>query len=300
MQWLRGTDPVVRSAESGVGRIGAAAALAWPGNHPTWEAIAYRDPARWGTDRQVDRASVEGAQARHPELFLCTDPRTRRLLVAPHTACPILFGLRATEPEAALKGLREVQSEPVERWMLFRTNQGTGDHVRRPWPVPAVPFTTGTLTGRLDGTAVSLPGGHLRFSLVTETGARVACMVFEPTKTLPVVVRSLSEGDRVRLWGGSAADPTFRVEGVELLSVSPRALPGPNPRCPQCDRRMRSLGSARGFRCDGCRVRVPPERRSAIRRLPEFPPGVYHPTPSARRHLAPRGPEPGISRGRMD
>lgn len=299
-RWLRGTDAVVHSAGSGMGRIGAAAALAWPGAHPTWEAIAYREPAAWGTDRGIDRASVADSQARHRELFLCTDPRTRRLLVAPHTACPILFGLRATDPEVSMAALREVRSEPVERWMLFRTNQGTGDHVRRPWPVPPVPFTTGTLAGRLLEPAVSLPGGHLRFELVTAAGLRVPCVVFEPTKTLPAVVRSLSPGDRIRLWGGAAADTTFRVEGVELRRVSPRLDPGPNPRCPRCNGRMRSLGSVRGFRCDQCRVRAPPEQRRPVPQAPKFPPGLYHPTPSARRHLAPRGPEPGISRGRMD
>ncbi|MCI4351759.1 MAG: DUF1743 domain-containing protein, partial [Thermoplasmata archaeon] len=137
-RWLEGTDPLIRSSSSGVGQIGAAAALAWRAGHPTWEAIAYRAPDQWGTERRVDGDSVRRAAARHPALFLCTDSRTRRVLVAPHTACPILFGLRATEPQAAVAALQEIRSEPIERWLLFRTNQGTGDHVRRPWPVPPV------------------------------------------------------------------------------------------------------------------------------------------------------------------
>jgi tRNA(Ile2)-agmatinylcytidine synthase len=298
--WLAGTDPIVRSVPSGVGQIGAAAALAWPGGHPTWEAIAYREPGRWGSDRRVDRVSVVRAIERHPELFLCWDARTRRLLIAPHTACPILFGVRATDPRAAAAALQEIRSEPVERWLLFRTNQGTGDHVRRPWPVPAVPFTTGSLSGRLTEPPAPGRGGHLLFPLELDSGVRVRCAVFEPTKTLPRVVRSLLPGDRVRLWGGSQEDPVFRVEGLDLISLKPRRVPQANPRCPRCHRRMGSLGAGRGFRCARCRHRAPPETRASTDVPPEFPVGRYHPTPSARRHLAPRGPEPGIPSGRMD
>ncbi len=293
-RWLADTDPIVRSVPSGVGRIGAAAALAWPGAHPTWEAIAYRESHRWGTHREVDRDSVVGAMERHRELFLCIDSATRRLLIAPHTSCPILFGLRATTPAAAIEALREIRSEPIERWLLFRTNQGTGDHVRRPWPVPPVPFTAGTLSGRLVEPPVPHPGGHLLFPLELDSGLRVRCAVFEPTKTLPRVVQSLVPGDRIRLWGGSQADPVFRVEGIDLLSLRPRHLVLDNPRCPACHRRMGSLGAGRGFRCAHCRQRAPPERRPVLRIPPEFPRGRYHPTPSARRHLAPQGPEPGL------
>ncbi|HLY77132.1 MAG TPA: DUF1743 domain-containing protein, partial [Thermoplasmata archaeon] len=255
--WLARTDPIIRSVPSGVGQIGAAAALAWPGGHPTWEAIAYREPARWGTARRVERASVEQSLRRHPELFLCTDVRTRRVLIAPHTACPILFGLRATQPAAAVAALHEIRSEPVDRWLLFRTNQGTGDHVRSPWPVPALPFTAGTLTGRIAGPPEPRVGGHVLFSLEVDPGVRVACAVFEPTKTLPRVVRTLLPGDRVRVWGGSQADPVFRIEGLDVLSLQPRQRPQANPRCPRCARRMGSLGLGRGFRCARCRHRSP-------------------------------------------
>ncbi|MGC2288605.1 MAG: DUF1743 domain-containing protein [Thermoplasmata archaeon] len=299
-RWLADTDPIIRSVPSGVGQIGAAAALAWRGAHPTWEAIAYRDAARWGTERRVERDSVAAAVRRHPELFLCMDPRTRRTLIAPHTACPVLFGLRATEPSVAVAALHEIRSEPVDRWLLFRTNQGTGDHVRRRWPVPPVPFMAGTLLGRLVERPVPRPGGHLLFSVELDSGKRVDCAVFEPTKTLPRVVQTLLPGDRVRLWGGSQEDPLFRVEGIELISLRPREILQENPRCPRCACRMGSLGAGRGFRCARCRHRSPPESRTFRAAPPEFPVGRYHPTPSARRHLAPRGPEPGIPSRRMD
>lgn len=298
--WLRGTEAVCRSAPSGVGQVGAAAALAWPGRRCTWEAIAYRTPDRWGSPRYIDTASVLATARRHPSLFQCFDARTRRLLIAPHTNCPILFGLRSTDPAHALTALAEVRSEPVERWMLFRTNQGTGDHVRRPWPMPPEPYTTGTLVGRVERPPVPSRGGHLFFKLNAGRGSTVPCVVFEPTKTLPRIVRSLLPGDRVRLWGGSQDDPLFRVEGVELLGWGPRLQPSGNPACPECRTRMGSLGRGRGFRCGRCHRRAPPERRGSERIPPTLPLGEYHPTPSARRHLSPRGPEPPIPSGRMD
>jgi tRNA(Ile2)-agmatinylcytidine synthase len=289
--WLAGTGAEIRSGGSGNGLIGAAAALAWPARRATWEAIAYRRPDRWGTDRTLDGRSLRATMARHPRLFLCTDRRSGRILVAPHTSCPILFGLRATDPETAVAALREIRSEPIDRWMLFRTNQGTGDHVRRPWPLPPVAFTAGTVRGRLAEPPTRGPGGHVFLALEVAGGARVRCAVFEPTKTLPAVARALVPGDRVRLWGGSHGDPVFRVEGIDLLGLAPRVVPEGNPRCPDCRTRLGSLGAGRGFRCPRCRRRAPPEARRTRRQVAEYPVGRYHPTPGARRHLAPLGPE---------
>jgi tRNA(Ile2)-agmatinylcytidine synthase len=97
------------------GLVGAAAAIAWPSRNVTWELIAYRQKSRLGSPRTVDSKSVRRVQERFPELFLCYDKRTRRLMVAPHTICPILYGLRATRPENLARARRLVRSEPVDR-----------------------------------------------------------------------------------------------------------------------------------------------------------------------------------------
>jgi tRNA(Ile2)-agmatinylcytidine synthase len=281
-----------RTHGSDRGLVGAAAAAAWPGGHPTWEAIAYRDPRRVGSPRRVEARSVQAAQRRVPSLFLCRDPRTLRLLVAPHTDCPILFGLRATDPAGAMRAVPMIRSEPVDRWLLFRTNQGTGDHlvVRAPGEVTA--YRAAILEGIVRHPPTDLPGGHVRLSIADSEGTTLDCLAFEPTKTLPAVARSLRPGDRVRVWGSRARDPTFRLEGIRLLALPARTGPASSPRCPTCERRARSLGRSRGFRCPGCHRRWPPESARARTVAPTFPTGVYHPTPSARRHLAPRGPEP--------
>jgi len=275
------------------GLVGASAAIAWPGRRATWELIAYRPAGRWGTPRAVDADSVDRAARSEPDLFLCHDGRTRRLLVAPHSPCPILYGLRGTTAEAPLRARRSIRTEPVDRWLLFRTNQATGDHLLPRAAAEVGPYLSAIVDGTVDRSPADRFGGHVGLAIRDDRGDRLPCVVFEPTKTLPSVVRSLRPGDRVRLWGGRGRSGAFRLEGIRLLRLVERATVT-KPRCDRCGRSARSAGRARGFRCPACGRRWPPEaaRRTVI--PPEFPAGEYHPTPSARRHLAPR-PTPGLA-----
>ncbi|HTS32693.1 MAG TPA: DUF1743 domain-containing protein [Thermoplasmata archaeon] len=288
---LQAAGAWVRTQGSDRGLVGAAAAIAWPARHGTWELISYRDPARYGLRREVDAPSVRRAQAADPRLFLCFDERTRRLLVAPHTPCPILFGLRGTHRDAPLHARARIRSEPVERWVLFRTNQGTGDHLRpraaEEWPQ----YRSGWVSGKVSGPILSQPGGHVRFTVAPARGPTIDCLAFEPTKVLPRVAQDLQPGDRVRVWGSRGVDPAIRLEGIEVLRWAPAGSRTRPPTCASCGRGTRSLGRQRGYQCPGCRRRWPPESAVLSPRTPPRPLGTYHPTPSARRHLAPLGPE---------
>jgi tRNA(Ile2)-agmatinylcytidine synthase len=288
-QALRRAGATVRVRSGRRGLVGASAAVAWPGRRATWELIAYRRPERWGTPREVDRESVLEAADRVPELFLCHDPATRRLLVAPHTACPILFGLRGTTASSLRTAFRSVRSEPVDRWMLFRTNQATGDHLVRRSARELVGYRSGSVAGVLGGPVGVLAGGHVRFDLRDADGELLPCVAFEPTKTLPAVARQLLPGDRLRVWGSRGSSGAVRLEGIEVVRLAPKGRWTP-PRCVRCGRRTRSLGTGRGWRCDACRNRLPPESAGWTPERRSLLPGVYHPTPSARRHLAPLAP----------
>jgi tRNA(Ile2)-agmatinylcytidine synthase len=290
---LRSHGATVRTAGARRGLVGAASAVAWPGAHPTFELITYRSPARQGERRVLDRASVRRAERRFSELFVCTDPATRRVLIAPHTPCPILYGLRATRPDRLVAAMRVLHSEPVERYVIFRTNQGSGDHLscRAVADLPA--YTAGVVRGVVATVPEVRPGGHVAFEVADASGRRLPCLAFEPTKTLPRIALRLRPGDRVRVWGGRGADPTFRLEGIEVLRGLARYAKGPNPACPRCGARMHSLGRARGFRCPVDHVRLPPEARGRGPPGERLAAGRWHPTPSARRHLHPRAPEPG-------
>lgn len=282
----------VRFEGSDRGVIGASAAIAWPGGRATYELLAYRDASRFGRPRRVSRPSVRRAVERFPALFLCEDRRTRRLLVAPHTPCPILFGLRATDRGAPLGARSLIRSEVVDRWVLFRTNQGSGDHLLSGAIGEFPPFTSGRMAGSVLAPPEVLPGGHVAFSIGDQDGRSVDCLAFEPTKTLPAVARTLQSGDSVRVWGSRGEDPVVRVEGIEIVRLTPRRGPPRAPRCPTCRRAADSLGRQRGYRCARCRRRWPPESSRSEVLPPAYGVGTYHPTPSARRHLAPIAPEP--------
>ena len=281
----------VRTEGSRQGLVGAAASISWPGRRATWEAITYRAPERRGTPRALDAGSVRAVQERYPDLFLCFDRRTRRLLVAPHTSCPILYGIRSRTRAPLGRALASVDSEPVERWMIFRTNQGTGDHLTPRSIGELRPYDAARVRGTIGGEPARGVGGHVRWTLNGPRDSRLACMAFEPTKTLPVVAAQLRPGDRVELWGGRGEDPLFRVEGIRILGHGRGPTGGRPPVCERCHRRTESMGTLRGYRCRLCHLRYPPERFERVD--PRRPPlGTYHPTPSARRHLAPLGPEP--------
>jgi len=284
---LEGAGAWYRHRGDPQGLVGAAAAVAWTGRRGTWELVAYRDPARWGTRRAVDAVSVRAAARSHPELFLCDDPRTRRLLVAPHTACPILFGIRGTDAATLLDVRTEIRSEPVERWVLFRTNQATGDHLRRRTVEELTPYTSGEVAATVREFSQVLPGGHARVTVGDDHGAEIEVLAFEPTKTLPRVVRALAPGDRVLLRGSRGKDRILRLESLRIVRWAPRFGPSRAPECPACGRRARSLGRGRGYRCPECHRRWPPESATRTTDSPPFPPAEEHPTPSARRHLHP-------------
>lgn len=284
-----------RTQGSSRGLVGAAAAIAWPGRRATWELAAYRVPERVGLARSIDAATVRRTARRFPSLFLCDDPRTRRLLVAPHTSCPVLFGLRSTRRAPLLAARPHIRSEPVDRWVVFRTNQASGDHLADRPVADLGPFRSARFEATVRAAPESRVGGHVLLPLADGLGRPVDCLAFEPTKTLPKVAASLVPGDRLVAWGSRGADAVFRLEGLRLLEVLPRLGPLRPPRCLRCGRSTSSLGAGRGYRCPGCRRRFPLESAAQSSRSPPYPLGEYHPTPSARRHLAPRAPGEGAS-----
>jgi tRNA(Ile2)-agmatinylcytidine synthase len=289
---LRQAGALVRTSGSGEGIVGAAAAVGWRGAHPTWELIAYRAAQAKGARLPIPAARIERAEHRFPELFQCRDARTRRVLVSPHTACPILLGLRATRPDHLAEALPLIAVEPFDRWVIFESNQGTGDHLSDLAVGELQPYGSARISGEVVDRPRSVRGGHWGFRLrEPESHRELECVAFEPTKTLPRIVRELRPGDRVRVWGGIAEEPLFRLEGIEVQRTVVRIAAGPNPRCPRCGARARSLGAARGFRCVRCRRRLPLEVRERGVREKGPTLGTYHPTPSARRHLAPRAPD---------
>ena len=276
--------------KTGRGRIGALAAVgAWSALEDwTYEHIAYRDPERRDTPREVDRESVFAAADRgYPDVWDTVDRVEGEAVCVPHTPGPVLYGIRGDHPDAVRSVAADIASEPVERSQLFLTNQGTDTHLRD--------GTVGDLREgrayRVSGTVAEPPetreGGHV-FVVIADgetdpTGdtPTLWCAAFEPTKRFRDRVRALRVGDRLTVCGQVSAG-TLNAEKFAVRGL--RRTERVTPVCPDCNRSMESAGADQGYRCRDCRT----EREGKVTRAVDrnLEPGWYEVPPSARRHIA--------------
>ena len=271
---------LVREYKEGRGVIGATAATAWHPHDRTYEVLAYRHPIAWGTPRQVDPESVRRMDRAFPSTFNNYDHENARIVIAPRSPCPVLLGIRGDHVKDLVGALRTVRSEPADRWLIFETNQGTDDHVISALPIE--PSTTVDFRGDVTRGPRTITGGHLIFSV---DGYEVTA--YEPSKQFREKVGSLFPEDRVRVIGSVRDSPrTVNLEKVQVLHLAEVTRKIANPTCPQCGKRMKSMGRAAPYRCARCGVRWPRSaeaRESVPRRLSL---GWYEPPVGSRRHLS--------------
>ncbi|MFQ5801078.1 MAG: DUF1743 domain-containing protein, partial [Candidatus Hydrothermarchaeales archaeon] len=135
--------------KEGRGIIGALAAIGANLTVHTYEFITYRMPKNWGKPRLVDPSSVfEMERATYPKTFNNVDKETLRILITPRSPCPVLFGIRGRSREVLMTAKDMIKlGEPVERYAVFKTNQGTDVHLS-PCKISQVrPFTSVIVKG---------------------------------------------------------------------------------------------------------------------------------------------------------
>jgi tRNA(Ile2)-agmatinylcytidine synthase len=279
---------------SRLGLVGALAAVGQTlaGDH-TFELIAYRTHRNLGKPRRVDKDSVIAMdRLTAPETFNNYDADHKRVLIAPHGPDPVLFGVRGETPQAVLKAFRLVRAhEPVERWVIFRTNHGTDAHFRGPAVHGPLRVNRPVkLRGVVSGLPRRIAGGHVFVELLAARRV-VHCAAFEPTGRFKEVVANLIPGDEVTVFGGvrrredAWREPlTVNLEKmlVDRLSDDVVAM---NPRCPRCEKRMKSAGRGQGYRCPRCKYEAPNASKQYLRRSRVIRPGLYIPDRKAHRHL---------------
>src|SRR6266704_2849648 len=244
------TSAIVRGYKNGRGIIGALAATSWRPRDRTYEVLCYRKESSWGTRREIVPESVKEMDIRFPSTFNSYDYDNERVVIAPHSPCPILFGIRGDEPGVLPEAMRSIRGERPAGWLLFETNQGTDDHV------------VVSLSG-VDGTA------------------------YEPSKQFRSVVAALWPGDRIGVIGAIRDEPrTLNLEKLQVLDVVRRVVKIANPICNACGCRAKSMGRMGLFRCPKCREKFPRFAASfrtidsGLRR------GWYEPPVGSRRHLS--------------
>jgi len=278
--------------KKGRGIIGGLAAVGetLEGDH-TYEVITYRTPENRGTPRRLEVLSVREMDEKTSSLtFNNIDPETGRILITPRGPDPILYGIRGENPKAVKQAHEMIrQQEPVERWVIFRTNHGTDAHLRKVNSVSEIqPFNPVAVQAVVAREPQVIPGGHVIFSIKDETG-EIDCAAYEPTGALREVSKNLIVGDLVEVFGGvRSASPkrpvTINLEKVRVLKLTPK-ITFFNPPCPQCGKRMKSMGKEKGFRCDKCGFRSREPKKVAVEVRRDFKRGLYLTSPRSQRHL---------------
>ena len=281
----------VHKFKLGRGVIGALAAI---GNtleyDRTFELIAYRIQKNRGTKRKVDAESVVEMNAKtYPHTFDSLDPSTEEIRITPHTPCPILYGIRGESPDAVKKAHKFVKTfEPIERVMVYKTNQGTDEHLRRAKISEARPYWSAIVDGAVCLAPEVVMGGHVIFRIRDETG-EIDCAAYEPTRQFREVVKKLIVGDKVRVYGSIKEKPelprTINLEKIAIRKLAPM-LRKENPKCPRCAKRMKSEGRDKGYSCKKCKVRVPAGSAKIVKLKRKIDLGKFEVPPRARRHLA--------------
>jgi len=274
------------------GIIGGLAAIGetLQGDH-TFEIIAYRTPENYGQKRKVDAASiVEMNKATAPYTFNNIDPETGRILITPRGPDPILFGIRGETPEIVKKAFEMVKPlEPVERWVIFRTNHGTDAHLKRVKQLIQIkPYHPVIARGIVAANPKLIPRRHVIFP-IKDDGACVDCAAYEPTGILRKAAVKLVEGDYVEVYGGVRAPSrncplTINLEKLRVLRLMPKMIYH-NPICPKCGKRLKSMGKAKGFKCEKCGLRFSDLSKVEVKVKRELAKGLYVTSPRSQRHL---------------
>ncbi len=273
---------------NGQGLVGAIGAIGYSFYDHTFEFISYRDESNFGKKREISKDSVRKMQnLTRSRTFNSFDEEKNRVLIAPHGPDPVLFGVRGEDIHSVLKGASLVRSaEKFAGYMVFRSNQGTGAHLKNELDTSNLkPFSSGTTTGKIFDMPKIEIGGHVIFS-INKDGQKIQCIVYKPTG-MTQIASKLIKGDLVKIGGGirKASKNHKRILNVELLKVLEleRNLKTVNPLCRNCNKRMKSKGKNQGFECVKCGNT---SKHKLLEEIPrEIERRLYVPIMSAHRHL---------------
>ena len=273
---------------NGQGLVGAIGAIGYKFFDHTFELLCYRKKSQFGKKRRISKSSVKNMQSTtFPETFSSYDKENDRVLITPHGPDPVFYGIRGETIKSVVRASTLVNSdEKLDGYMIFKSNQGTGDHLNNELQVDELkPFNSGFLIGEVCNKPVIERGGHVFFSIKVKD-RKIRCAVYKPTK-ITNVAQNLILGDKIHIGGGirKASKNHGRILNVEFLRIL-RLTKNHllvNPTCKNCNKKMKSKGYKQGFCCVKC------GNRSTSKSTLEIPRKIqcklYLPSVSAHRHL---------------
>ena len=273
---------------NGQGLVGAIGAIGYKFFDHTFELLCYRKKSQFGKKRKISKSSVKNMQSTtFPETFSSYDKENDRVLITPHGPDPVFYGIRGETIKSVVRASTLVNSdEKLDGYMIFKSNQGTGDHLNNELQVDDLkPFNSGFLIGEVCNKPVIERGGHVFFSIKVKD-RKIRCAIYKPTK-ITNVAQNLILGDKIRIGGGirKASKNHGRILNVEFLRILRLAKNHllANPTCKNCNKKMKSKGYKQGFCCVKC------GNRSTSKSTLEIPRKIqcklYLPSVSAHRHL---------------
>jgi len=276
---------------TGQGLIGSLAAIGNElKNDFTYELLAYRIANNRGTKRRIDRESFVKLDDSSFQTFSSYDFDTGRIASVPNGPDPVLYGIRGESANLLISANSVIkQLEKIEGWCVFRTNQGTDEHLVNAFP-SLEPYEVSLIKAKVVNEPDIIVGGHTILTLERSSdGCQFHALAYEPSKSFRTTVKELRPDDRL-IVGGSIRGvspselPTFNIERLDVIEVAPfsRLV---NPPCPSCNKRMESDGVNAGYKCKRCKIKDPSATKVPVFESRSLEKGRYLPPIGAHRHL---------------
>ena len=133
-----------------------------------------------------------------------------------------------------------------------------------------------------------VPLRHVIFA-IRDDSAEVDCAAYEPTGDLRKAARELVVGDKVEVYGAvhkaTKSKPlTVNLEKISILSLASKTR-YENPLCPNCGKRLKSMGKNQGFRCERCGGKFADLKKNELAVPRALKAGLYVTSTRSQRHL---------------
>ncbi|AEH06210.1 tRNA(Ile)(2)-agmatinylcytidine synthase [Methanothermococcus okinawensis] len=267
--------------KKGHGIIGALGSISSVAPY-TYELLAYRKKENWGTKRIIDDKSVvEMDKKTIPFTFNNVDGEKQ--IIAPNTKCPVLYGIRGIKKDILLDAMKMVKCEEIDKYMIYKTNQGTDVNLRYMKIKDIYPNTGVIIYGTVVNNPKDIAGGIVVFEVEDNTG-KITCVAYEPTKDFRNIVRKLRKGDIVGVYGTVREEPfEINIEKLKILKLSKEYIK--DKKC-SCGGTLKSRGVKSGYVCNKCGKKIKYNEIKLIEVKRDIKEGFYEVPPSARRHLS--------------